>query len=146
MATSNVSFAAPIASTVASLGLTPAVAAPATTAPVVTAPAVTTVNSPNAAVTTGYDPTPAAATGGGAVGDFVGSAVANLTRLAAGSFERLTTNMNAAAAAASAKGENLSAADVQKYQAQMSSYELMMQLAAKIQEKQDAAAQVWLRL
>ena len=36
-------------------------------------------------------------------------------------------------------------AKMQQYTMQMSTYEMIMQMAAKIQEKQERAAQVWLQ-
>lgn len=133
---SYVSYAAPVASTGVP-GVSPTPTTTAATAPVAGTQAL---GSPNANVATAYDPTPV--TGGGAVSDFVGNAVGRLTAFAAGSMDRIQKAMEGDM---TANGGQIDPARLQKYNMEMSTYEMIMQMAAKIQEKQENAAAVWLR-
>ena len=201
MAISNVSYAAPIASTAATLAPTAGTAAQGAT---------------NAAVSTGYDPNPASVIGGGSaaaslaqvnngVGAQVGAsaidaasqrisalgatpntsgvtpnAVANAaSSVSAGVTNGSTSHQFGAAVTGggaisdallsgvakiaafaqngmksieqaiqgdmNANNGQVDPAKMQQYTMQMSNYELMNQMAAKLQEKEEAAMRVWLR-
>lgn len=182
MAVGNVSYAAPLATSAASLG----VAAQPTTTGTATA-------GGNAAVATGFDRTPATTTiGGGAAQPTLAqstqaAAAANNTSVAAvnavhdtvaNQFGTTMANQLVTASGGGAIGDALKngvssivafaqkgMADIQKaiqgdmaanngevdpakmqlYTMKMSTYELLNQMAAKIQEKQDRAVQIWLQ-
>ncbi|MCB0878649.1 MAG: hypothetical protein KDC46_06670 [Thermoleophilia bacterium] len=181
MSVGYVSYAAPLATTAASLGVT---AQPTTTG--------TGTTGGNAAVATGYDPTPATTTGGGASATTLpqyaqaaaaanNTSVANVnaaTNLVQNQFGTTMANQFATASGGGAIGDALKSgvssivafaqkgmADIQKaiqgdmaanngevdpakmqlYTMKMSTYELLNQMAAKIQEKQDRAVQIWLQ-
>lgn len=142
MATGYVSYAAPIASSAASLGATQPAAATsaAVTAPVANQQA-STAPAGNAAVNTGFDPQPAVV-GGGAVSNFIGNAATQFATMASNGMQRLEAAMNGDIAA---NGGQLNPAKMQQYTSQMNTFEQVMLMAKKIQDKQEAAANVWLR-
>ena len=121
--------------------------APAPTEASTTPPATT---SPASRSLTGFDPTPvatpavdgAAAAGGGEIGDALKSGVAKIAAWAqrgmAGIQQAIQGDMNA-------NNGQVDPAKMQQYTMQMSNYELMNQMAAKLQEKEEAAMRVWLR-
>jgi hypothetical protein len=146
MATGYVSYAAPVATGRTSLGVTnqPSTTAPATvTPPVANQQAV--VNTPNAQVATGFSSTPAATSGGGVLGD-IGNAIASgingIAQMAQSGMAKLEQQMNGEM---SANGGQMDAAKVQMYSQKMSAFEMVMQLAAKLQESKDNATRAWLR-
>jgi hypothetical protein len=129
----------PISSTAASLGTTaPAAAVPTTvTAPVAGAQATT----PNASVATTYSPD-TAVVGGGGLSDFVGNAISKIATMAQNSMNKVQSQLTNEM---TANGGNVEPARLQQINQQMSTYQMMMEMAAKIQDKQEQAAQVWLR-
>lgn len=133
MSVGAVSFAAPITTT--GVPGAAAVAAP------VAGHQAQAISSPNAQVQTGYSATPAATSGGGLAQD-IGSAVSRLTQFAQTKMEEVNTKISALF---NSEGGPIDAAKLQAYNSEMSKYEMTMQAAAKIQEKQDQAIQVWLR-
>lgn len=182
MSVGYVSYAAPLATTPATLGVT--------SQPVTTTTGTTTAG--NAAVNTGYDATPVATTsgttGGGASQNL--TALANQLAPTAGAGQQsvnaaaniATQQLQAASTSTAATGGSISdalksgvskivafaqdgmariqqsiqadmaanngevpAAKMQLYTMQMSTYELLNQMAAKIQEKEERSIQVWLR-
>ena len=134
-------MSSPIASNAASLGA--AQGAYGATAAAATAPRpATTPSAPagNAAVNTGFDPTPV--TGGGAVGDFLKDSVSKMVAMASTGKENLEKAM---AADTASNGGKLDAAKVQQYTSQLSTYDNLTALAKKIQDSKDQSIQVWLR-
>lgn len=180
MAVGYVSYAAPVATGPASLGVT-SPAQPTTTS--------ATTGGGNAAVNTGYSSTPVPVVGGGPTGGASANITALANQLAAPgtSQQAVTAAANIAtqqlqaaqnASAGGAIGDALKSgvsgivafaqkgmADIQKaiqgdmaanngevdpakmqlYTMKMSTYELLNQMAAKIQEKEERSIQVWLR-
>lgn len=132
----------PIASNAASLGAAQnaygATAAAAATAPA--AGAAPAAPAGNAAVNTGFDPTPV--TGGGVVGDFLKDSVSKMINMASTGKENLEKAM---AADTAANGGKLDPAKVQMYTSQLSTYDNLNQLAKKLQESKDNSIQIWLR-
>lgn len=133
----------PIASNAASLGA--AQNAYGATAAAATAPAPGAGSTPaapagNAAVSTGFDPTPV--TGGGAVTDFLKDSVSKMINMASSGKENLEKTM---AADTAANGGKLDAAKVQQYTSQLSTYDNLTALAKKLQDSKDQSIQVWLR-
>lgn len=134
---------APVSSTPASLGI----AAPTTVAAPTTAPApVSTpvpgaqVATPNAQVATGYSPAPVE--GGGVISEFVGNAISKIATMAQNSMNSVQSQLTAEM---TANGGAVEPARLQQINQQMSTYQMMMEMAAKIQQKQDDAVRVWLR-
>ena len=123
----------------------PSIAAP--TAPTMSAtpssPAPV-AGSPASRSTTGFDPQPATteASGGGAIGDALLSGIGRIAAFASNGMKSIEAAIQGDMASG---GGEVDPAKMQQYAMKMSSYETMMQLAAKLQEKQDNAIQVWLR-
>lgn len=84
----------------------------------------------------------AAAAGGGAVSDALQNGVAKLAAFAQNGMKNIE---NAIQGDMDANSGQVDPAKMQQYTMRMSSYEMMMQLAAKIQEKQNNSIQAWLR-
>jgi 5-hydroxyisourate hydrolase-like protein (transthyretin family) len=72
----------------------------------------------------------------------MGNAVSKLAAFAQNS---MTNVQKAMQADMTANNGQVDPAKLQQYSMQMSTYEMIMQMAQKIQEKQEAATQVWLR-
>lgn len=138
MAVGNVTSAAPVASTQASLG-TPGGQPKAG-------------GSPNAKVATGYDPAPvtgggaaapsmAQAAGGGALGDFASDGVAKIAAFAQNGMNQIQQMIQGDMAA---NNGQVDPAKMQQYTMQMSTFEMIMQMAKKIQDSKEAASRAWL--
>lgn len=100
------------------------------------APGAQAAPAGNAAVGTTFDPAPV--TGGGDVGDAI-------SRLVAGAHQMWQDVSNQIASGNTSEGQPLDAAKLQAYSSKMTVYEMTMQMAAKLQEKEERAASVWLR-
>ncbi|MCW2926093.1 MAG: hypothetical protein JWM86_61 [Thermoleophilia bacterium] len=114
--------------------------------------------SPATRTQTGFDPTPvatvaptryaapsaptASVSGGGELSDALTNGVARIAAWAhrgmAGIQQAIQGDMNA-------NNGQVDPARMQQYTMQMSNFELMNQMAAKMQEKEEAAIKVWLR-
>ena len=114
------------------------------------APATATLSTPaTAPVAAAPLPTPAAdadtagASGGGALGDFVMSGIGKLVSYASKGMQAIS---DALRGEMDAKGGGaVNAAKVQGYVMQMSNYDNIIKMAAKLQEKEDEAVKIWLR-
>lgn len=99
-----------------------------------------------AAVAAKFGPSMAAdfssAAGGGEISDALKSGVA---KIAAWAQRGMTGIQEAIQGDMNANNGQVDPAKMQQYTMQMTNYELMMQMAAKIQEKEEAAIKVWLR-
>ena len=82
------------------------------------------------------------AAGGGAITDALKSGVA---KIAAWAQRGMTGIQEAIQGDMNANNGQVDPAKMQQYTMQMTNYELMMQMAAKIQEKEEAAIKIWLR-
>lgn len=141
----------------------PALAVTATTP--TAAPAPIDTSSPASRSRTGFDPAPipaaasveeavgarfgptmatdfSSAAGGGAISDALKGGVA---KIAAWAQRGMTGIQEAIQGDMHSNGGQVDPARMQQYTMEMSRYEMMMQMAAKIQEKEDAAIRVWLR-
>jgi hypothetical protein len=72
----------------------------------------------------------------------VKNAITALTSFAQSKMDAVQANIKALM---NSEGGEMNAAKLQVYSQELSSYETMMQMAAKLQEKQDRAAQIWVR-
>jgi len=127
-------------------------ASPLPTATAATPPAASTApagaaaiaaGSPAARTSTGFDATPVdTSAAGGGLGDALLSGVAKIAAFANKGMQSIEAAIQGDM---TANEGTIDPAKMQQYSMKMSSYENMMQLAAKIQEKQDASIQVWLR-
>ena len=144
---------------------TPALAVPSATPPASDVRA----GSPASRSQTGFDPAPVSAPSygptsiAGSVGAKFGSAMAADFTAAAGGGEITDALKNGVAKIAAwaqrgmtgiqeaiqgdmnANNGQVDPAKMQQYTMQMTNYEMMMQMAAKIQEKEEAAIKIWLR-
>lgn len=121
---------------IAGLGATPATVAP------------NAVASNAAAVTSqqfgaGMASNLATAAGGGAISDALQNGVAKIAAFAQNGIKSIEQAIQGDMAA---NNGQVDPAKMQQYTMQMSTFEMIMQMAAKIQEKQERAAQVWLQL
>ncbi|MCW2960416.1 MAG: hypothetical protein JWM90_803 [Thermoleophilia bacterium] len=158
MSVGYASFAAPpIASSARALGIT---SQPALTTPVVAPQAnVQAPASPNAQVQTGFTAAPVAAAqpdvaanfqqaaatsvvGGGLVDYIKGNATSNLAAVAQRGIKGIQDKMNAEMASA---GGTIDPLKVQMYTQQMSSFEMIMQMVAKMQETEENCTRAFLR-
>jgi hypothetical protein len=85
----------------------------------------------------------ATASGGGAISDALNNGVAKIAAFAQNGMKSIEQAIQGDMAA---NNGQVDPAKMQQYTMQMSTFEQIMQMAAKIQEKQDRAAQVWLQL
>jgi hypothetical protein len=85
----------------------------------------------------------ASASGGGAISDALNNGVAKIAAFAQNGMKSIEQAIQGDMAA---NNGQVDPAKMQQYTMQMSTFEEIMQMAAKIQEKQDRAAQVWLQL
>jgi hypothetical protein len=83
------------------------------------------------------------ASGGGAISDALQNGVAKIAAFAQNGITRIQQSIQGDMAA---NNGQIDPAKMQQYTMQMSTFEMIMQMAAKIQEKQERAAQVWLQL
>lgn len=84
----------------------------------------------------------AAASGGGAIGDALKSGTSRIVAFAQKGMSDIQAAIQGDMAA---NNGEVPAAKMQLYTMKMSTYELLNQMAAKIQEKEERAIQVWLR-
>jgi hypothetical protein len=98
------------------------------------APAAAPTSGGNAAISTGYSSSPA---------NFGTDVTDAVTRLTAFAQDQMKATQDAIQAEFSSEGEPLNAAKLQIYSQRMSMYEMSMQMAAKIQEKEENAKRVW---
>lgn len=138
MSVGTVSYAAPLA-TAGIPGARAAAPQAAITAPAASVQAQS-VGSPNAAVATSFQPANNGVIGGGLTQD-VGNAVSRLASFAQGKMDDVQRRMQGEMASTGA----IDPGKLQSYNMEMSKYEMIMQMAAKIQEKEERAASVWLR-
>lgn len=108
-------------------------------APAIT-PAVTNLVSGQFGAQMGADF--ASAAGGGAISDALSNGVAKIAAFAQNGMKRIEQSIQADMTSG---GGQVDPGKLQQYSMQMSSFEMMNQLAAKIQEKQDASIRAWLR-
>lgn len=110
-----------------------------------------TTTTPTQTATTpvaGSAPVPAAqsgasASGGGGLGDYLASGIGKLVSFASKGMQSISDALNGEMSAAG--GGAVDAAKVQGYVMQMSNYDNLMKMAAKLHEKEDDAIKVWLR-
>ena len=86
---------------------------------------------------------PPADTSGGGLGDMVLSGIGKLVSFASKGMQSIQDALNGEMSASG--GGAVNAAKVQGYVMQMSNYDNIMKMAAKLQEKEDEAVKVWLR-
>ncbi len=123
----------------------PSIAAPTTPMmPATPSTPAPDAGSPASRTATGFDPLPATsgATTGGGIGDALLSGIGRITAFANNGMKAIEAAIQGDMTSG---GGEVDPAKMQQYAMKMSSYETMMQLAAKMQEKQDNAIQVWLR-
>jgi hypothetical protein len=113
---------------------------PVGTAPAAISPAVTNMVSDQFGSQMGADF--ATASGGGAISDALSNGVAKIAAFAQNGMKRIEGAIQADMAAGNGQ---VDPGKLQQYSMQMSNYEMMNQLAAKIQEKQEASIRAWLR-
>jgi hypothetical protein len=85
----------------------------------------------------------ASATGGGGIGDALLSGIGKLVSFASKGMQSISDALNGEVSATG--GGDINPAKLQGYMMQMSSYDHLMKMAAKLQEKEDEAVKVWLR-
>ena len=90
----------------------------------------------NAAVPTGYSSTPTDASFGGEITNAV-------TRLTAFAQQKMQDTQNEISSLFNSEGGPVDAAKLQVYSQRMSMYEMSMQMAKQIQEKEERATAVW---
>ena len=145
MAISPVSTAQPLATTgvpaAANVYAANQPAAPTTPQP------GTTPAAGNAAINTTYTPnvSPSMDVGSAAGGGLLEDAANAVTRLTAFAQTKMDSVQDKINGLFASEGGEIDAAKLQIYSQEMSSYEMMMQMAAKIQEKEERAISVWLR-
>lgn len=83
-----------------------------------------------------------ASTGGGAISDALQNGVAKIAAFAQNGIKSIEQAIQGDMAA---NNGQVDPAKMQQYTMQMSTFEMIMQMAAKIQEKQERATQVWLQ-
>jgi hypothetical protein len=128
----------PVSTTAVSLGAMQPAAPAATTA--VTAPA-----AGNAAVNTGYEPTPVVVSGGGAIADAIAGGISDISSMVGAASKRMDSIQQRMTAAMTASGGSLNPAALQSFHQEMTNAETAMQMLKQIQDKRDAANQIWAR-
>lgn len=83
------------------------------------------------------------AAGGGSISNALNNGVAKIAAFAQNGIKSIEQAIQGDMAA---NNGQVDPAKMQQYTMQMSTFEMIMQMAAKIQEKQERAAQVWLQL
>ena len=137
----------PVSTTAVSLGATPQPAAPVA-APAAAPARPASVTAPvagNAAVATGFDPTPVSTVGGGGFADAVTSGLNDISQMVGAASQRMESIQTRMKAAMTASGGSLTPAALQSFNQEMTNAETAMQMLKQIQDKKDAANAVWAR-
>lgn len=107
-----------------------------------TLPALPAAGTPAQAPTPAPAPTPSTS-GGGGIGEALMSGIGKLVSFASKGMQSISDALNGEVSATG--GGSINPAKLQGYMMQMSNYDHMMKMAAKLQEKEDEAIKVWLR-
>lgn len=88
-------------------------------------------------------PEASSSVGGGVIGDALLSGIGKLVAFASKGMQSISDALNGEVSATG--GGSINPAKLQGYMMQMSSYDHLMKMAAKLQENEDEAIKVWLR-